>query len=110
MVVTMSDGQVRNGWTIKLRNMESRPRRITLAMAGLPDGRLWTDAMDRRDAARSVKLALAPDATTKLQLYVVAPRGAPGETPFTLVAQPIDAAPGSREARAATRDVKFVRQ
>jgi cytochrome c oxidase accessory protein FixG len=110
MVVTMSDGQLRNGWTLKLRNMEGRPRRVALAMAGLPDGRLWTDTMDRRDAARRVTLQLAPDATSKVHLYVVAPAGAAGETPFTLIATPLDEVPGSHEARPAARDVKFVRQ
>ena len=110
VLVQLSDGQVRNGWTIKMRNMESRPRQVELSMAGLPDGRLWTDAMDRRDAARSVRLSLAADATTKLHLYVAAPAGLAGETGFTLIARPLDAAPGSKDAREAARDVKFVRQ
>ncbi|WP_156256457.1 cytochrome c oxidase accessory protein CcoG [Sandarakinorhabdus oryzae] len=110
MVVTLSDGQVRNGWTIKLRNMESRPRRVALVMSGLPAGSLWTDAMDRRDAARSVNLQLAPDATTRLHLYVAAPAGQAGETGFTLVARPLDAARGTRDAREAARTLKFVRQ
>ena len=110
MVVNLSDRQVRNGWTIKLRNMEGRPRTVQLTMGGLPAGTLWTDAMDRRSAARSVRLNLAPDATTKLHLYVAAPVGPAGETPFTLVARPIGEAPGSKEAREATRALKFVRQ
>lgn len=107
-VVTMADGQVRNGWTVKLRNMESRPRRIEIAMTGLPDGRMWTDAMNRRQAARSVVVAAAPNATTKLHLYVVAPAGAAGETAFALVARPLEAAAGRPQQ--AARDVKFVRQ
>jgi len=110
MVVTMSDGQVRNGWTLKFRNMESRPRSVLLTMAGLPDGKLWTDAMDRRDAARSVRLDLAADATTMLHLYIAAPAGAAGETPFTLIARPLDATPGTNDGRDAVRDVKFVRK
>ena len=110
MVVTLSDGQVRNGWTIKLRNMEGRPRTVQLTMGGLPAGSLWTDAMDRRDASRSVRLTLAPDATTRLHLYVAAPVGPAGETPFTLVARPLDEALGSKEAREAARSLKFVRQ
>jgi cytochrome c oxidase accessory protein FixG len=110
VVVTLSDGQVRNGWTVKMRNMENRPRRVELTMAGLPEGRLWTDAMARGSAGRSVTLALAPDATTKLHLFVAAPGGPAGETPFALIARPLDAAPGSREAREAARNVKFIRQ
>ncbi|WP_017669019.1 cytochrome c oxidase accessory protein CcoG [Sandarakinorhabdus sp. AAP62] len=114
VVVTMSDGQVRNGWTIKLRNMESRPRSVELTMAGLPQGRMWTDAMDRKDAARSVRLNLAADATTRLHLYVAAPAGPAGETPFALVARPLDAplnnASGTNDGREAARDIKFIRQ
>lgn len=110
IVITPSDGSVRNGWTIKLRNMESRPRRVELVMSGLPQARMWTDEMDRRNAGRSIALALAADATTRLHLYAAAPAGPAGETRFTLVARPLDAAPGSKEARAATRDLKFVRQ
>lgn len=110
VIVTLSDGQVRNGWTLKMRNMQSRPRQIELAMVGLPEGRMWTDAMDRRNAARSVRLSLAPDATTKLHLYVAAPGGVAGETPFVLNARPLDAEPGSKDARVATRTVKFIRQ
>ncbi|MEI6485238.1 MAG: cytochrome c oxidase accessory protein CcoG [Sphingomonadales bacterium] len=110
MVVTLSDGQVRNGWTLKFRNMESRPRRVDLAMTGLPDALLWTDAMDRRAAGRHVAVALAADATTRLHLYVAAPKRVSGETPFTLTATPRDAVPGSRQARAATRTLTFVRQ
>ncbi|WP_372917476.1 cytochrome c oxidase accessory protein CcoG [Sandarakinorhabdus sp.] len=110
VVVTLSDGQVRNGWTVKLRNMENRPRTVELAMTGLPQGRMWTDAMDRRSAGRSVSLQLSPDATTTLHLYVAAPAGAADETPFALIARPLGAAPGSREAREAARNVKFIRQ
>jgi polyferredoxin len=108
MVVTMADGWSRNGWTVKLRNMESRPRRIEIAMTGLPQGHMWTDAMDRRQAARRVVVAVAPDATTKLHLYIAAPAGPAGETPFALVARPLEAADGRPQD--AARDVKFIRQ
>jgi cytochrome c oxidase accessory protein FixG len=110
VVVTLSDGQVRNGWTLKLRNMESRPRTVELTVSGLADGKMWTDAMERSNAARSVRLTLSPDATNRLHLYVAAPAGPAGETPFTLIARPLDGAPGSKDAREAARDVKFVRQ
>jgi cytochrome c oxidase accessory protein FixG len=110
VLVTLSDGQVRNGWTIKIRNMENRPRQVELVMAGLPDAKMWTDAMDRRDAARNVTLKLAPDATNRLHVYVAAPAGPAGETGFALIARPQGETPGSREAREAARDLKFIRQ
>ncbi len=110
IVITMSDGTVRNGWTIKLRNMESRPRSVELAMAGLPQGRMWTDAMDSRDAGRSARIALAADATTRLHVYVSAPQGPAGETGFTLLARPLEPAEAGTPPQTAARTLKFVRQ
>ncbi|NCP11225.1 MAG: cytochrome c oxidase accessory protein CcoG, partial [Sphingomonadales bacterium] len=40
--VQMSDGAVRNAYTIKLRNMENRPRRMDVALSGLTGGLIWT--------------------------------------------------------------------
>ena len=50
----MSDGSVRNAYTLKLRNMESRPRPMRIALEGLPGAAMWTDEIDRKDAARSL--------------------------------------------------------
>jgi cytochrome c oxidase accessory protein FixG len=108
VVVTLADGWSRNGWTVKLRNMESRPRQIEISMAGLPQGRMWSDAMTRADAGRRVVVPVAPDATTKLHLYIAAPAAPAGETPFTLVARPLEKADGRPQD--AARDVKFIRQ
>lgn len=110
IMIIMSDGTVRNGWTIKLRNMESRPRRIELAMTGLPDGKLWTDAMEKRDAARSTRIDVAADATTRLHLYVAAPAGPAGETGFALIARPLEPAQPDAPPQTAARNLKFVRQ
>ncbi len=43
----MSDGAVRNAYTLKLRNMQNRPRPMTVALQGLPGGTMWTDAIAR---------------------------------------------------------------
>ncbi|MBU6165552.1 MAG: cytochrome c oxidase accessory protein CcoG [Alphaproteobacteria bacterium] len=110
IVITMSDGTVRNGWTIKLRNMEGRPRTVELAMTGLPQGRMWTDAMDSHTAGRSARIALAPDATTRLHLYVSAPAGPAGETGFAVVARPLEPAVPGGPPQDAARNLKFVRQ
>jgi hypothetical protein len=57
-----------------------------------------------------VRLNLAADATTRLHLYVAAPAGPASETPFTLLARPLDATPGTNDGREAARDIKFIRQ
>ncbi len=69
----MSDGQVRNAYTLKLRNMEGRPRPMRITLKGLPGATMWTDEIDRKDAARALTTTVAADATEPLRVYVIAP-------------------------------------
>ena len=71
----MSDGELRNAYTVKLRNMESRPRPMEVAIDGLPGGTMWTDDMPRDKAARTLKFDVAADQVNPLRVYVVAPSG-----------------------------------
>jgi len=71
----MSDGSVRNNYTLKLRNMESRPREMEIALEGLPGGLLWTEDMPREAAARVVRREVAADAIETMRAYVIAPAG-----------------------------------
>ncbi|BBC72359.1 cytochrome c oxidase accessory protein CcoG [Altererythrobacter sp. B11] len=71
----MSDGSVRNAYTVKLRNMESRPRDMRVAIEGLPGAEMWTDEIARADAARVLTMPVPADATKPLRLYVIAPAG-----------------------------------
>ncbi|MEZ5748866.1 MAG: cytochrome c oxidase accessory protein CcoG [Caenibius sp.] len=81
----MSDGSVRNGYTVKLRNMESRPRQMEIAIAGIPGARMWTDDMPHQDAASTIRRTIAADAVENLRAYVIAPRGtASGHVTFNL--------------------------
>ena len=66
---------MRNAYTVKLRNMESRPRTMRVTLEGLPGALMWTDTMPREDAAREVVETVAADATGALRVYVVAPPG-----------------------------------
>ncbi|WP_310498021.1 cytochrome c oxidase accessory protein CcoG [Sandarakinorhabdus sp.] len=107
--VQLSDGAIRNAYTIKLRNMETRPRSIDLRVVGLPGAALWTQVGSREAAGTTLRVALAPDAATQLRVFVAAPARGEEHTAFRLVAQPTDGAPGSREARPAHDDVTFER-
>ncbi|NMW30527.1 cytochrome c oxidase accessory protein CcoG [Altererythrobacter sp. RZ02] len=69
----MSNGDVRNAFTVRIRNMESRPRDMKLEIGGLPDGLMWTDDTARADAARSIIRAVPADATQPVRVYVIAP-------------------------------------
>jgi len=69
----MSDGSVRNSYTLKLRNMTSAPREMTVAMEGLQAGSFWTDSISRDSAGRSQSFAVPADETRTIRAYVVAP-------------------------------------
>jgi hypothetical protein len=68
------DGSIRNAYTIKLRNMESRPRQMEVTLDFLARRNV-----DRRDAAQrggaqpEVRVADA-DQTRPCAIYVIAPR------------------------------------
>jgi hypothetical protein len=69
----MSDGSVRNSFTLKLRNMESRPRAFEIALDGLPGAVMWGDEESRDDAARALRIQVAPDETRTVRAYIIAP-------------------------------------
>ncbi|MGN6357327.1 MAG: cytochrome c oxidase accessory protein CcoG [Novosphingobium sp.] len=71
----LSDGSVRNAYTLKLRNMEARPRRFTVTLDGLPAARMWSDDMPRAAAGSSLVRQVAADRTETLRVYVAAPAG-----------------------------------
>ncbi|MGE4410268.1 MAG: cytochrome c oxidase accessory protein CcoG [Sphingobium sp.] len=73
LFVRMSDGAIRNAYTVKLRNMENRPRTVRVAMIGAQGSLMWRNEETRAQAARSFEVKLAPDAVTKLRLFVVTP-------------------------------------
>jgi cytochrome c oxidase accessory protein FixG len=107
--VELSDGAIRNAFTVKLRNMETRPRNVDLTIEGLPGAVLWTGVGSREGAARSLRVAMAPDAATQLRVFVAAPAKGEDHEPFRLVATPTDGAPGSLEARPAADELRFER-
>ncbi len=107
--VQLADGQVRNSFTVKLRNMENRPRQVDLAISGLPGAVMWSEAGSRASAGTTLALTLAPDAMTQARLFVAAPAAGDEHRAFALVARPRDGAPGSAAARPARETVSFER-
>ncbi|WEK43145.1 MAG: cytochrome c oxidase accessory protein CcoG [Candidatus Sphingomonas colombiensis] len=86
--VRLSDGAIRNTYTIKLRNMEGRPRDFAVSLSGI-DAVMWTDGGSRETAGKSVTINVPADRVAKAQVFVVAPaRGAQrSELRFIAVAQ-----------------------
>ena len=97
----LSNGQVRNDYTIKLRNMEARPRPMTVSLEGLPGAVMWTDEMGQASAARALQFTVAPDQTKPVRVYVVAPQRT-GEEEFHFVLAARD-----REAGGARVETRF---
>lgn len=85
LFVRLSDGTIRNNYTIKIRNMQERPRPVTVALDGLPGATMWADGASRATAGRSVTVTLAPDQVAKARLFVIAPAGGEERTPLRFV-------------------------
>ncbi len=95
LFVRLSDGSVRNAYTVKLRNMESRPREVTIAMEGLAEGKMWPEGSSRDAASGAFDVKLAPDTVTKLRLFVVTPAGDGSRKDFALTVKGADDAKAS---------------
>jgi cytochrome c oxidase accessory protein FixG len=85
--VQLSDGAIRNNYTVKVRNMEARPRVVTLTVSGLPDAQVWTPEGDRESAGQSVQVSVEPDSVLKTRLFVVAPGNGDERQEFQISAQ-----------------------
>jgi cytochrome c oxidase accessory protein FixG len=90
----LSDGSVRNAYTVKLRNMQGRPREMEIALSGLPGAMMWTDDMPREKAARTIVRKVPADATEPVRVYVVAPSGAAEQQDFAFDLKALDSEGG----------------
>ena len=84
--VRLSDGAIRNAYLIRLSNMESRPREMTISLDGLPGAAMWAEGSTREEASRTIRVTVPADQVLKRRFYVVAPgAGQPDENfRFTL--------------------------
>ena len=76
----MSDGTLRNAYTVKLRNMEDRPRPMELSLVGVPGATMWADDMAKAEASRKLVRTVAADQTDPMRIYVLAPSGTTAQT------------------------------
>ena len=81
--VQLSDGHVRNNYTVKLRNMQTRPREMVVTMDGLPGAVMWTEGGSRETAGTSVRTTVPADALAKLPIFIAAPGGGERMRDFT---------------------------
>jgi polyferredoxin len=72
----MKDGSVRNAYTLRLRNMEARPRELEVALEGLPKGAvMWTESISLENAAPAQVIAVPANETKVMRAYVMLPPG-----------------------------------
>jgi cytochrome c oxidase accessory protein FixG len=76
----LKDGSVRNAYTLRLRNMEARPREMEVALTGLPEGAvMWTEAVSLENAAPAQVIKVPANETKVVRAYVMLPPGVAAE-------------------------------
>ena len=75
--VRLSDGQIRNTYVVNIRNMESRPRSVEVALSGLPGAMLWSEGSRRADAGTKVRVELPADSAARTRIFVAAAGAGP---------------------------------
>ncbi len=85
--VTLSDGSIRNGYTVKLLNMIPEPRVIFLSIEGLPGATMAINDIDQPEGV-SFAVPVDPDKLRALRVFVKQPEkyAQPGATPFRIIA------------------------
>ncbi|MCI5076365.1 cytochrome c oxidase accessory protein CcoG [Oricola sp.] len=86
--VTLSDGSIRNGYTVKLLNMIPEPRVIFLSLEGLPGATMSINGLDQPDGT-SFAIPVEPDKLRSLRVFVSQPRQftEDGATNFNFIAE-----------------------
>ena len=99
--VVLSDGSIRNGYTVKLLNMIPEPRTIMVSLDGLDDATMSIVGMDGFEG-RSTAVRVEPDRLKTLKVYVRRPAGAIREPmqSFRIVVE--DSSSAERDAYEAT--------
>ena len=93
--VLLSNGDIRNSYTVRLRNMENRPREMEVSMAGLAGGRMWRGEDTEANASDRLVLTVPQDSVQKLTINVVAPYDGQQREDFALSVKALDQQGGS---------------
>ncbi len=84
----LSDGSIRNGYTVKLLNMIPEPRVIFLRLDGLPGATMAINEVDQPDGV-SFAIPVEPDTLRTLRVFVSQPDFAvqPGKSRFQFIVE-----------------------
>ncbi len=99
LYVKLSDGSIRNTFTVKIISKRYEPRTFSLKLEGLPDAKLSVLGLEATDPPQ---ITVAPDTLRELRAYVTVgrqslPRLAPQRQPFQFMVQ--DLADGTTAVR-----------
>jgi polyferredoxin len=96
--VTLADGSIRNGYTLKLANMQPQSMALRVRLEGASPGYTLRTETGQDVPPEGLALNLAKDAVTPLRLFVVAPKGAArGQSQITIVAEAVAGAGQTNE-------------
>ena len=95
LYVRLSDGSVRNNYTVKIRNMEARPRDMEIGVTGLSGAVLWAEGESREQAARSVRVTVPADSVARSRIYIALPAEGAQRTDFAFTVRALDREGGS---------------
>jgi len=93
LFVQLSDGSVRNAYTIKVRNMEDRPRAVRIDLAGLSGATMWDSQQDEKRAGSALDFTVPADQIETRRIYVRAPRVGTAPANFSFRVQSRDGRP-----------------
>ena len=74
LFVTLSDGSIRNGYTLKILNKSRSEGLYELQVAGISEAKLTVVGHDGTTGEGSVELKAKPDSVASFRVYVAAPR------------------------------------
>ncbi len=71
--VKLSDGSIRNGYTVKLLNMIPEERTILLTIDGIPGAMMSAIGYEDQPKGKALSIKVAPDKTLALKVFVEVP-------------------------------------
>ena len=74
LFVTLSDGSIRNGYTVRILNKTLEPRDFTLAASRVPEARLTVLGRESQNTG-DLRLTVAPNAVGTYRIFVTVPPG-----------------------------------
>ena len=93
--VQLSDGSVRNNYTVRIRNMQSRPRPMEINISGLEGAVMWDESGSRETAGRAVRVTVPADQVARRRIFIAAPPSAETHSEVMFEVRALDKEGGS---------------